>query len=402
MGMGVKLGEEFTEWAKIPKAMQHQFFELAEKEAMRTKARLLENQVKLDRIRRLVKFRDVSESNEWKGWRVCVVDGSDSPVMSERVGGRFGTYGATYHIYEGLELVEEDYFSGLVIDLQVGDSEASKKMLSLLATCLERDVALSCLDKDVDLLLVDGSFFGFRPRCRIIHPRKVPNTEFKDGTDLTKHVRDASMRLVESGKAVGIIKRVQAAALDGWSIYRNGNDNMVLNRNDKEILSSFMKEKQWFSYESAFGDPILYNYFTRLALAYNRYAVDTSRTIESIFKACKDDVDRNVRRDLLCDSARIFRTSRYFIRCSYPSPPFCFETPIDYELNNLLGFFVATCNRATGLPLPLDLTDQDITMPTGFTQEFVEEIEANLVKDPDLDKYEIANHFASLNPQKQE
>ena len=402
MGMGVKLGEEFTEWAKIPKAMQHQFFELAEKEAMRTKARLLENQVKLDRIRRLVKFRDVSESNEWKGWRVCVVDGSDSPVMSERVGGRFGTYGATYHIYEGLELVEEDYFSGLVIDLQVGDSEASKKMLSLLATCLERDVALSCLDKDVDLLLVDGSFFGFRPRCRIIHPRKVPNTEFKDGTDLTKHVRDASIRLVESGKAVGIIKRVQAAALDGWSIYRNGNDNMVLNRNDKEILSSSMKEKQWFSYESAFGDPILYNYFTRLALAYNRYAVDTSRTIESIFKACKDDVDRNVRRDLLCDSARIFRTSRYFIRCSYPSPPFCFETPIDYELNNLLGFFVATCNRATGLPLPLDLTDQDITMPTGFTQEFVEEIEANLVKDPDLDKYEIANHFASLNPQKQE
>lgn len=402
MGMGVKLGEEFTEWAKIPKAMQHQFFELAEKEAMRTKARLLENQAKLDRIRRLVKFRDVSESNEWKGWRVCVVDGSDSPVMSERVGGRFGTYGATYHIYEGLELVEEDYFSGLVIDLQVGDSEASKKMLSLLATCLERDVALSCLDKDVDLLLVDGSFFGFRPRCRIIHPHKVPNTEFKDGTDLTKHVRDASMRLVESGKAVGIIKRVQAAALDGWSIYRNGNDNMVLNRNDKEILSSSMKEKQWFSYESAFGDPILYNYFTRLALAYNRYAVDTSRTIESIFKACKDDVDRNVRRDLLCDSARIFRTSRYFIRCSYPSPPFCFETPIDYELNNLLGFFVATCNRATGLPLPLDLTDQDITMPTGFTQEFVEEIEANLVKDPDLDKYEIANHFASLNPQKQE
>lgn len=41
-------------------------------------------------------------------------------------------------------------------------------------------------------------------------------------------------------------------------------------------------------------------------------------------------------------------------------------------------------------------------MPTGVTQEFVEEIEANLVKDPDLDKYEVENHFASLNPQKQE
>jgi len=45
---------------------------------------------------------------------------------------------------------------------------------------------------------------------------------------------------------------------------------------------------------------------------------------------------------------------------------------------------------------------QDITIPTGFTQEFVEEIEARLVKDSALDKYELQNHFASLNPQKQE
>ena len=52
--------------------------------------------------------------------------------------------------------------------------------------------------------------------------------------------------------------------------------------------------------------------------------------------------------------------------------------------------------------MPLDLTDQDITIPAGFTREFVEEIEARLVKDPELDKYELENHFASLNPQKQE
>jgi len=32
----------------------------------------------------------------------------------------------------------------------------------------------------------------------------------------------------------------------------------------------------------------------------------------------------------------------------------------------------------------------------------VEEIEARLAKDHSLDKYELENHFASLNPQKQE
>lgn len=400
--MGAKIAEQSTEWAKIPKRMQHQFFELAEKEALRTKTRLLKDKAQLLKICRILRFMDIPTSEEWKSWRVCVVDGSDSPVMSERVGGRFGAYGVTYHIYEGLELVEEDYYSGQIVDLQVGDSEASKKMLSLLATCLEREVALSCLEKDIDLLLVDGSFFGFRPRCRIIHNRQVPEGGFKDGAELVRHIRDASIKLLESRKVVGIIKRVQAAAIDGWSIYKNGNDNLVLNRNDKEILTSLMKMKSWFSYEDVFRDPIVFNYFTRLALAYNRYATDSSRSMDSIFKACKDDVDRNVRRDLLCDPERIFKTSRHFVRCTYPAAPFCFETPINYELESLLAFFLATCNKATGLPLPLDLTDQDITMPTGFTQEFVEEIEANLVKDRDLDKYEIENHFASLNPQKQE
>ena len=44
----------------------------------------------------------------------------------------------------------------------------------------------------------------------------------------------------------------------------------------------------------------------------------------------------------------------------------------------------------------------EITIPAGFTREFVEEIEARLTKDADLDMYEIENHFGSLNPQKQE
>jgi hypothetical protein len=55
----------------------------------------------------------------------------------------------------------------------------------------------------------------------------------------------------------------------------------------------------------------------------------------------------------------------------------------------LLAFFNASCNKATGLPIQLDLTDQDVTIPAGFTREFVEEIEARLAKDSELDKYEL-------------
>jgi hypothetical protein len=394
--------EQFPEWVKIPSQMQHQFFELAAKQAMHIKAKLLEDQEKLERIGKLLKLETIPENDEWRDWRIAVVDGSDSPVMSERVGGRFGTYGATYHIFQGLDLVEEDYLSGHFFDFQVGDPEVSKKLLSLLTTNLEREIALSCLEKNIDLIIIDGSFFGFRARCRIVHNQEVPNEDFETGAELVKHVRDATMRLLESDKAVGVIKRVQTSAIDGWIIYNEGNDRLRLNRNDKEILSSTIKEGEWFPYEAAFGDPILFNYFTRLALAYRRYAVDPKRSIESIFKACKGEVDRNVRRDLLCEPDQIFRTARHYVRCSYPMPPFCFETPINYNLDPLLAFFNTSCNKATGLPMPLDLTDQDITIPRGFTREFVEEIEAQLTKDPDLNKYELENHFASLNPQKQE
>ena len=394
--------EQFPEWVKIPSQMQYHFFELAEKQAELIKAKLLEDKEKLDSLGKLLEFKKIPENDEWKNWRIAVVDGSDSPVMSERVGGRFGTYGATYHIFQGMDLVEEEYFSGQFSDFQIGDPEASKKMLSLLTTELEREIALSCLEKNVDLLIIDGSFFGFRPRCRIVHNQEVPNERFEDGAELVKHVRDVSIKLLESKKAVGIIKRVQTSAIDGWMIYKNGNDSLRLSRNDKEILSSLIKKGEWFSYETAFGDPVLFTYYTRLALAYHRYAVDPRRSMESILKACKGDVNRGARRDLLCNPEDIFRTARHYVRCVYPAAPFCFETPINFSLDSILAFFNASANKATGLPLPLDLTDQDITIPTGFTQEFVEEIEARLVKDPALDKYELENHFASLNPQKQE
>jgi len=103
---------EFPDWVKIPSQMQYQFFELAEKQAESIKAKLLRDKEKLAKIGKLLEFERIPENDEWKEWRIAVVDGSDSPIMSERIGGRFGTYGATYHIFQGLDLVEEEYFSG--------------------------------------------------------------------------------------------------------------------------------------------------------------------------------------------------------------------------------------------------------------------------------------------------
>jgi hypothetical protein len=399
----VKLEEAvFSDWVKIPAKMQSQFFELAEKQAKNVKAKLLKDKAKLDALRKVLTFSKVPENDEWKNWRVAVVDGSDSPVMSERVGGRFGTFGATYHIFQGLDLISEEYYSGDYSEYQIGNPEASMKMLSVLTAKLERQVAMDCLHKDVDLIIIDGSFFGFRPNCRILHRQRLINETFKTGLDLVKYTRDLSIKLLESGKVLGIIKRVQSSAIDGWTIFKNGDDKLQLNRNDKDILSSLLNEGEFLSYETAFQDPIVFNYYARLAVAYSLYALDLERGMDSIFKAVKGDVHRNIKKDLDCEPELVLRTARHYVRCTYPAPAFCFETPVGFNLAPLLAFFKASCNKATGLPIQLDLTDQDVTIPAGFTREFVEEIEARLAKDPELDKYEIENHFGSLNPQKQE
>ncbi len=399
--MSTETTQNSPDWLRLPVNLQHQFFEHAASEAERTKKLLLEQKTRLEQLRKLLAFKPIPKDDSWKNWRIAVVDGSDSPIMSERVGGRFGTYSAGYHIFEGLDLEDEDYFSGYVVDSQTGSSDASQKVLELLTTELEREAALKCLDKNVDLVIIDGPFFGFRARCRIVAEREVSSS--RKGVDLVKHVLEMSRKLLDSGKVVGIVKRIETAAIDGWTIRRLGNRDLTLSRNDKDVLASFMKAGESFSYEGHFGSHDAFNYLSRLAWAFGRfYTTETGRSIESIYQACTGDVERNIRRDLNCDPQQILATTRYFVRCSYPAPPFAMEINSKTKIDSILAFCQATCNPATGLPLPLDLIDQDVGIPRGFTQEFVEEIEATLARDADLDKFELETRFSSLNPQKKE
>lgn len=391
------------DWLKLPVTLQHQFFEHAALEAQRMKKLLLEEKKKLDEIHKLLSFNRVSGDDSWKDWRIAVVDGSDSPIMSELVGGRFGTFSAGYHIFQNMELVEEEYSSNCMTDTQVGNREISQKVLELLTTELEREAALKCLDKNVDLIMIDGPFFGFRARCRIVAEKDITGPTPRKGIDLVKHLVEMSQKLLDSRKAVGVVKRIETAAIDGWTIRKLGTRALALSRNDKDILASFMKAGESFSYEEHFGSHDAFNYLSRLAWAFGRfYTTDTGRSIESIYEACTGDVERNIKRDLNCDPSQILATTRYFVRCSYPAPPFAMELNPVTEVDPILAFCKATCNSATGLPLPLDLIDQDVGIPRGFTQEFVEEIEATLARDPDLDKFELETRFSSLNPQKRE
>jgi hypothetical protein len=394
---------QFPDWVKIPVSMQHQFFELAAKEAEKTKVRLLEHKKRLEQLRSSLKFSKIAESDEWKDWRIAYVDGSDSPVLSERIGGRYGTYSAGWNLYRGFNLEGESYFSGKMVDFETGDLEASKKTLDLLAASLERDISLKCLEEEKpDLIVIDGSFFGYQTRSRLVRERRINQDQFELGSDLVRHLVDSTSKLLQSGRAVGVVKRVATAAIDGWIIKRDGTDQNVFHSNDRHLLSSLMTSGQLFSYSEMFGDPTAYVMLTRLASRYRKYTAGGMGDVDTILRQIRSEIDSDIKRNLACSPDTVLATERYYLRTDYPAPPFCLEAKTGMDLEHIIPYLSTVHNPATGLPLPLDMIDQNVGLPRGFTREFVEEIEANLVRDAALDKLDLQNHFAYLNPQKQE
>ena len=396
-----KQSEQYPDWTRIPLKLQHQFFELAEHEAKKTRQRLLEDAKKLESFRQFLRFEPVSQDDSWKDWRIACVDGSDSPVASERIGARYGTCSAGYMIFEGNSFTgEEDYLSGQISHAQTGDPEFTKKILELLTVRLERELALLCLrEKDVDLILIDGSFFGFRARCSEIRSDPTGLREFPVGADLVDSVREKTVELLNSKKAVGVIKRVRTSAFDGWLAHKNGNENECLDRNDRDILSALMPARHWFAYEWLLGSPEAFNHYSRFRTTMGQYP---GREMDGILRECELKFAHDVDSNLNYDASIVLQAPRYFIRCCQDAMPICFETHRGFDVTPILAYMQANHNGATGLPFPIDLIDQNVTLPRGFTREFVEEIEAQLIRDRELSKHLISNHFTYLNPQKEE
>lgn len=383
-----------TDWAKIPVKLQHQFFVHAEREAMRLKRRLNRQKELLKQLHGELPFRPIPESNAWKRWRIACIDGSYSPNLSERLGARYGVYAAGYMIFEGSRLVDEAYQSDQLSHGQTGGPEATEILLGLLTTRLEREMARRCLEKkSPDLIILDGPFYGFRVRAKYL-PQTAKVPRFGTVESLIKYVREISTTLQSSGKCVGIVKRIRTEAIDGWLKKENRPRTRM---NDKAILAATMPANQWFSYADLFGGSTsAYNIFSNYAR--RKYILGQTGLQEA-----RKEVERRMKETLLVEDPYIaLDNPRYFVRCNKTAPPFCLETPKNMPLEAILSYFQANQNPATGLPFPLDLIDSNVGLPTGFTKEFVEEVEALLIKDPELQDVDLANHFQPLNPQKED
>lgn len=179
--------EKETAFSKLPPKLQEQFFELAEEACRRVSKILGKEDEGLGSLMRSLRFRR-APCDLPRALRIGVVDGSHSPKLSERLGFRIGVYAATYMVFDGDKIITDDdresMCSGYLIAPQTGSPLHTSKILSLLMTLIERRLALQCIEKyDVDLMLIDGSFYGFRTRCSEIKEKRIEELGL-EGPDL--------------------------------------------------------------------------------------------------------------------------------------------------------------------------------------------------------------------------
>ncbi len=426
------MAETFEEsaFSKLPPKLQESFFELAETAAKRISKILKDEEEKLASVKPFLKFRKMPPELK-EPIRVGVVDGSISPKLSERLGFRIGVYAASYMVLDGDAIVSDDddesMEAGYIMSPQTGSPLHTKKILALLCTLLERRMALKCMEKyDVDLMLIDGSFYGFRTRCSEIKEKRFEELgiegpeiggRIKSGWDLIKEVYEKSRILRNSGKAVAVIKRIRTSAIDGWLISRNWSLDDALNRNDRAILRALMRVGEYFDYVDLLGENGTYLHYSGLKGWFNEIkkkirGLSDSEKLRKALEHVNDKLRLQITTDLCPKGAgeeeanevfkEVLDSKRIYVRLSPYAPPACIELGRGVDLDFILSYLRKSGNPATGLPFPIDLIDENITLDRRLALEFADEVESRLLLNPELDVDNTYGEFESINPQKME
>lgn len=387
----------------LPRPVIDALFQRADEEARIAKERILRLKAKLDGLRRAFNFHRISSE---KSGRVAVTDGSMSVGPSERLGSSFAIYTAGYMVFDDGRLIDEEYYAGSLSWSHWGTA-GFRTLLKLLMAYAERMSALEALkEHDPDVVLLDGPFFFFRGHCRHVRSVRlgVPNMEM--GIDLIRLVRDATLELIRSGRAVGIARRSVIRAIDGWLIYTQGKD-ACLGTSDKHIMTVLMPPMSVWSYREALDyEPLIYSTFYGLYMKYMQMGEPPDKLNQrkdDLISQSEESLEDKFEKDLDVSLKEIPKSNRYYVRYSQAASPFEVEAPDGFDVIGFAGRFADFFNVATGLPMPLDLIDGAVTLQRGATTAFTEEIEARLLREPDIeDKTVISQYFTSLNPQKKE
>lgn len=403
----VRLVEEEDTWSKLPRDLQEQFYKKAEEESSRLMERILEVDAQVRRIKPYLEPHISPLKKSSESIKIAAVDGSVDPVPSDRLGVRYGTYSAGYIILEGKSLVDEGYVGGSRRVEQSSSLQGMATLLSLLMTAAERKAALAILGK-ADLVVIDGAFYSYMYRVF-----ELPEEARSSYSGIVDSITKMTEQLIASGKCLGMIKRSRTRAIGAWDSRRINQVSPLVKILDKLILTAITSNAGFIDYTTFLGSPIMVHIYSRISKRLLARPVDevkkfldalTKGKLEDELNAFLNIFQRSLGYSEDKAKSMLGDLERMQVQALPGTPPVEVETATTVDRRVLEKFLGngANFNPATGLPYALDLIDDSVKIPRGFSRDFTEEIEARILGNSSkLDQDSVRRFFAYINPQKQ-
>lgn len=392
---------EKSSWSELPFDLQEEFYRLSESTA-RDLAKHIEGvESEISAAWPQVEFaiKPISEKSR-NELTIASVDGSRSPEPTKRLGGDFAVYSAGVLRLKGKSVVENKFGVGKADSIQAQRVELAG-LVSAKALAAEREVAVAAM-KDADLVLVDGSFYGFSGEVTSVLRRRGERTQqLGEWSEAIQGALRRTAELVDSGKCVGVIKRSHTRAISGWLSIKSGR-TVLKGLTDKHVLARKLGPSSYFDYGALPGGK---SYLTYSMLAYN---LANGREREPSQEALKRAADLATGRftkaferpfGVRVDPSKLRRVQ---VRIYPDAPPCELEIPASVS-DGLVDDLLRSENfsEATGLPQAIDMIDEYVGIPRAFTRDFVYEVEARVASITPSTLSGVRKFFSGLNPQKE-
>jgi NurA domain len=392
---------EKSSWSDLPFDLQEEFYRLSESTAQDLAKHIQDIEREISAAWPQVEFavKPISE-NSRNELSIASVDGSRSPEPTKRLGGDFAVYSAGLLRLKGKNIIENRFGVGKADSVQAQKVELAS-LVSAKALAAEREVAVAAL-KDSDLVLVDGSFYGFSGEVTSVLRRRGESAQqLGEWSEAIRATLKRTAELVDSGKCIGVIKRSHTRAISGWLSVRNGK-TVLKGLTDKYVLSRKLASSSHFDYSTLPGEE---SYLTYSMLAYNLgNGREKEPTHEALGRAAELATGRFTKAferpfGVRVESSKLRRTQ---VRMYRVAPPCELEVPasVPAELvEDLLS--PGNFSEATGLPHGIDMIDEYVGIPRAFTRDFVYEVEARITSLAPSSLDGVRGFFTGLNPQKE-
>lgn len=392
---------EKSSWSELPFDLQEEFYRLSESTAQDLAKHIQDVESEISAAWPQVEFavKPISERSR-NELTIASVDGSRSPEPTKRLGGDFAVYSAGLLRLKGKSVVENRFGVGKADSVQAQRVELAN-LVSAKALAAEREVAVVAM-KDADLVLVDGSFYGFSGEVTSVLRRRGESAQqLGEWSEAIQVALRRTAELVDSGKCVGVIKRSHTRAISGWLSTKSGK-TALKGLTDKHILARKLGPLSYFDYSALPGGE---SYLTYSMLAYNlANGREKEPTREALRRAAELATGRFMKAFERPFGVRVdpSKLRRVQVR-TYPDAPPCeLEIPASVSgglVDDLLR--PENFSVATGLPHAIDMIDEYVGIPRAFTRDFVYEVEARVASLTPSTLGGVRGFFSGLNPQKE-